>query len=143
MTFPMDDYLEQAAAALREQGERIAGFQAELAQRSTTVVSKDRMVTATVGGTGKLTALAIKGNRYRMMAPAELANVVMETVNAALEQASTETMAAAQALMPGGFGADGVGLDGSIDLEEFMKSALDKINSTGLQWSDNPPGRGA
>lgn len=144
MAYPIDDYIEQAAAELREHGQRIAGFQAELARRSTTVVSKDRMVTATVGGTGKLTALSIKGNRYRMMPPAELANVVMETVNAALEQASAETMAAAQALMPAGFGeSDGVGLDGSIDLEEFMKSALDKINSTGLQWSDIPTERGA
>lgn len=143
MTFPMHDHIEQAAAQLREQGERIQGFHEELTRRSTTVVSKDRMVTATVGGTGKLTALSIKGNRYRVMPPAELANVVMETVNAALEQASTDTMAAARALLPAGFDAGGVGLDGSLDLEEFMKSALEKINSTGLQWSDNPPGRGA
>lgn len=140
MTYSMHDQIEQAAAELREQGERIQGFQADLARRSTTVVSKDRMVEATVSGAGKLTALSIKGNRYRMMPPAELANVVMETVNAALEQASAETMAAAQALMPSGFGAGGVGADGIIDIEEFMKAAMDKINDPGLRWHDGPGG---
>jgi DNA-binding protein YbaB len=142
MAFSMHDQLEQAAAELREQGERIRGFQAELERRSTTVVSKDRMVTVTVAGTGKVTELSIKGNRYRMMPPAELANVVMETVNAALEQASSETMAAARTLMPSDFGAGGVGADGIIDIEEFMKTAMEKINGSGLRWHD-APGDGA
>ena len=139
MTYSMHEQIEQAATELRQQGERIQGFQAELARRSTTVVSKDRMVSATVSGAGKVTALSIKGNRYRMMPPAELANIVMETVNAALEQASAETMAAARTLMPSGFGADGVGADGIVDIEELMKAAMEKINDVGLQWHD---GRG-
>lgn len=140
MTYSMHDQIEQAAAELRAQGERILGFQEDLARRSTTVVSKDRMVEATVNGAGKLTALAIKGNRYRMMSPAELSNVVMETVNAALEKASTETMVAAKALMPSAFSGGGVGEDGSLDLEEFMKEAMQKINDPSLRWHDGPGG---
>lgn len=138
MTSPLDDQLEQALAELREQGERIRGFQAELAQHSTTVVSKDRLVTATVGGNGRLTALSFKGNRYRTMSSAELAKLLMETVNSALEQASKTTMEAAQALMPTGLDIDGVSLDGDLNIDEFLNVALKKVD--GMQWFDDRTG---
>jgi DNA-binding protein YbaB len=140
MTYSMHDQIEQAAAELRAQGERIMGFQEDLARRSTTVVSKDRLVEATVNGAGRLTALAIKGNRYRMMSPAELSNVVLETVNAALEKASAETMAAAKALMPSAFSGGGMDAEGSIDLEELMKEAMQKINDPALRFHGGPGG---
>jgi DNA-binding protein YbaB len=140
MTYSVDDQIEQAAAELREQGRRIMDFQAELDRRSTTVESKDRMVSATVNGSGRLTGLSIKGNRYRMMPPAELANLVLETVNAALDKASAETMAAAKALMPGSFGGDGMDADGNLDLEQLMKTAMEKINDPALRWLDTPGG---
>ena len=139
MTYSVDDQIEQAMAELREQGQRILDFQAELNRRATTVESKDRMVSATVNGSGRLTALSIKGNRYRMMPPAELANLVLETVNAALEKASAETMAAAKALMPTGRG-DGIDADGNLDLDELMKTAMEKINDPALRWLDGPGG---
>ena len=56
MSFQMYDRLEAAAAQLREQQEKILGAQAELAAMTTTVVSKNRMVSVTVGGDGTLTA---------------------------------------------------------------------------------------
>ncbi|MFY1632217.1 YbaB/EbfC family nucleoid-associated protein [Solwaraspora sp. WMMB335] len=127
MSFQMHD-LETAMARLREQGERIREFQAETAARTTTVHSKDRMVSVTVGGRGRLTELVIKGNRHRSMPPAELASVVMETVNAALEQASTEAMRAARALMPGGLEPDGLSPDGNIDMAGFMDGALSRLD---------------
>ena len=140
MAFSLEDQIEQAAAELREQGERIRSFQAGLEQRSTTVVSKDRMVTVTVNGTGKLTALSIKGNRYRTMSSAELGNIVLETVNQALEKVAAETMATVNSLMPSGLATTGMGADGTVDVDELVKAAMEKINDPALRWTDGPGG---
>jgi DNA-binding protein YbaB len=140
MAFALDDQIERATAELREQGERIRNFQAGLQQQATTVVSKDRMVTVTVNGTGKVTELSIKGNRYRTMPAAELSNLVRETVNQALEKASAETMAAARALMPGDFGSFGIGDDGTVDIDRLLKVAMDKVDDPALRWSNGKGG---
>lgn len=134
----MYDHMESATARLRSQGERIRGLQEQLAQRSTTVASKDRMVAVTVGGTGRLTALTFKGNRHRTMAPAELASVVMQTVNAALEEATAAAMGAAQALLPAGMDAASLAFDSRIDLEEFMRSTIEKVDSSLSRWQTQP-----
>ncbi|RFS45554.1 YbaB/EbfC family nucleoid-associated protein [Micromonospora craniellae] len=141
MTSQMGNRLEEAAVHLREQGERVRAFQAETEQRSTTVVSKDRMVSATVNGAGRLTALAIRGSRYRSMSSAELASTVMETVNSAWESAAAQTMAAARALLPADLESAGVTVDGTIDLTDFVDRAMNRVGDSTV-WRQDRPTRG-
>jgi hypothetical protein len=112
--------METALADLRAQREKIREFDAASAARRTVVTSKNRMVAATVDSRGKLVELSLKGNRYRSMAPAELASLIVETVAKAQEDALKTSLTAAAELLPRALkfaGPDGAApdLDGMFD----------------------------
>ena len=123
MSAPMDDQLEAALADLRAQREKINGFRATTADRKISATSQNRMVSVTVDSQGKLVDLALKGNRYRQLPPAELSALIVQTVREAQDTASKETMAAALALLPEGFGIPGARRR-KRDLDEMIEDAL-------------------
>ena len=123
MSAPLEDRMESALAELRAQQDKINKFTAAMAERTTEVTSKNRMVAAKVDSQGKLVELSLKGNRYRQMAPAELSALIVETVARAQERAAKETMEAAAALIPEGLGFDGGPLGGR-DLDAMFDAAM-------------------
>ncbi len=139
MSFQTYEQLEAAMTRLREQEERIRGFQAARAEARTTVVSKDRMVTVTVGGEGRVTDLVIKGNRHRSMSSAQFSSTLMETVNSALEQAATEAMQAARGLLPASTNLAGLDQNGKVDISALFNSVL--ANVEGPLSPHVPPNR--
>lgn len=109
MTTPMHDRLEAALTELREQQEKIRQFNTVQKEQRTTILSKNRMVSATVDSAGRLTDLAFKGNRWRNLAPAELASVVKEAITRAQAAAEALVHEAATGLMSGeNLGFDGI-----------------------------------
>ena len=101
MTTPMYNRLEAALTELREQQEKIREFNTVQKEQRTTILSKNRMVSVTVDSAGRLTDLALKGNRYRNLAPAELASVIKETITRAQVAAEQAVRQAASGLLPG------------------------------------------
>lgn len=80
------DYTEQIAEALaqvREQQEQMAKAAAELRAATASATSKDRLVTAKVGPQGQVLSLTFHTTAYRAMAPAELAAILVDTLNRA------------------------------------------------------------
>jgi len=124
MSVPMQNQLESALAGLRAQQEKIREFRAAMVERTTTVTSKNRMISATVGSGGKLVALAFKGNRYRNLPPAELSALVVETVSRAQRTAAKEAMEAAIGLMPNGLGLPAFA-SGDLDMDKMVDAALE------------------
>ncbi|KQX49509.1 MULTISPECIES: YbaB/EbfC family nucleoid-associated protein [unclassified Streptomyces] len=92
MNNPLEERLAEALAEFEETRARLDEAAAEAARISVTVTAKDRTVEATVGAQGELTQLRFPTNRYRTMAPAELASVVMGTIAAARAQASSQLL---------------------------------------------------
>lgn len=84
--------------------------------------SKDHLVTATVGAGGALVDLKFNTTAYRSMAPAELAEVVRQTIEAARGRLQRELMATVQPLMPGRVRARDVA-EGRLSVEEFLAEA--------------------
>ena len=123
MSAPLQDRMESALAELRAQHDKIREFGDAMAARKTEVTSKNRMISATVDSQGRLVDLRFKGNRYRNLAPTELSALVVETVTKAQATASNETMAAAAALVPEGFGFPGL-TGGELDLDEMFDAAV-------------------
>jgi DNA-binding protein YbaB len=81
-----DDFQEQVRQAverMREQQERLSELQRDLEQKTVSVRSKDRMVTATVGAQGQVVSLEFHTTAYRGMAPAELGNALVGVLNEA------------------------------------------------------------
>lgn len=144
MSWPMQDQMEKAISDLRAQQERLRTFQTELNEMSLTVLSKNRMVEATVNSSGTLTALAFKGNRYRTLAPAELAKLVVETVTQAQTEARTAMLAKAAALMPGSLRMPDFG-SGGLDLDEMFDSAIEQAQQplAGQEGAGTPAAAGA
>ena len=89
--------------------------------------SKDRMVTATVDGRGRLVDLDLAGTRYRRLAPAELTARIVETVRAAQEDAAHATATMLTGLLPDGLGMP---VDGEFDLEAMFDAAVTAARAT-------------
>ncbi|MGW6391740.1 YbaB/EbfC family nucleoid-associated protein [Streptomyces sp. NPDC055103] len=92
MSNPLEERLAEALAEFEETRTRLDEAAAEAARISVTVTAKDRTVEATVGAQGELTQLRFPTNRYRTMAPAELASIVMGTIAAARSQAASRLL---------------------------------------------------
>jgi DNA-binding protein YbaB len=80
---PFAEQIEQAMTTLREQQAKLAEATAELQASTASVTSKDRMVTAVVGGQGQVVSLTFNTTAYRSMAPAELSKVLTDVLNEA------------------------------------------------------------
>lgn len=126
MTNPLQERIEIAMAELEIQRAKIRDLEKSMATTTATAQSENRMVTATVDRAGKLTELRFEGKRYRTIAPAELASIVVETVQSAQSQVSQQAMAMASSLLPPGLDVFGAGLspDGA------ARSAADTGGST-------------
>ncbi|MFF9347595.1 YbaB/EbfC family nucleoid-associated protein [Streptomyces sp. NPDC014734] len=90
MSNPMEERLAEALAEFEETRAKLGEAAAEAARISATVMARDRSVEATVGAQGELTKLRFPTARYRTMAPAQLADVLMTTIGAARAQAATQ-----------------------------------------------------
>jgi hypothetical protein len=126
MSSPLGDEVDRALAHLkevREAGEKASKL---LADASHTEMSKRRLFSVTVGIGGELQALTFNGETYRTLAPAELAQLIVETVTQARTAVRDEASETLSEVWPIG-GKEFNLLTTASNLEElmdgFMKSA--------------------
>jgi DNA-binding protein YbaB len=133
---------QQLDAALGEyevQVRALREFHDNLAQASTVVHSKDRMLTMTFTGQGELEKLTINNNGYRTMAPNELAATITETLAAGRAQALEKLggMFGGQSLPGVSFGDLAAGRsDPNQVLEAILGPALDLLPANALSESE-------
>jgi DNA-binding protein YbaB len=113
--------LEHAMADLRAEQARIMAATDQLTKLTGSATSKDRVITATVDGQGRLLELKLTGTNYRRLAPAELTARIADTVRAAQDDAARASASALAGLLP-----DGLGLpaDGEFDLTAMFDAAV-------------------
>lgn len=102
MSSPYGKQIEDLMELYRRQREQIAETQQKLLEVSATATAPGRVVTITVGARGEVTSVTFPTQRYRKMAPAELATVLVSTISEARAQAAEETTALMANLFPGG-----------------------------------------
>ncbi|MEU5714532.1 YbaB/EbfC family nucleoid-associated protein [Streptomyces sp. NPDC020403] len=93
------EQLAEAMAGLAEQTKKIQQVQEELARASASATSKDRMVTASVNAHGEVLSFKFHTEGYRTMPPAQLAEVLKTTVNAARTDMSSKVSGTVRPLM--------------------------------------------
>ncbi|MFJ2592317.1 YbaB/EbfC family nucleoid-associated protein [Streptomyces erythrochromogenes] len=121
MSNPLEERLAEALAEFEETRGRLDAAAAQAAAISVTVTAKDRAVEATVGAQGELTGLRFPTSRYRTMAPAELANVVMTTISSARAKAASQLLDIYRPFGPiPGLSADAPGGFGPVDWEDLF-----------------------
>lgn len=125
MSSPLYNEMEAALQDLRAQQANIRQAQQRLEAETTTVTTKDRMLTATVDHRQRLTGLKFSADRYRNLAPAELANRIVEVVQQAQQEAGDKSVSIFADLAPTGFGP-GIPdmINGVFDLDRMFDDAV-------------------
>ncbi|WP_433388601.1 YbaB/EbfC family nucleoid-associated protein [Micromonospora sp. KLBMP9576] len=118
--------LEQAFAMLAEEQSKLVEFQRRMNEATTTVESANKVMTATFDGRGELVRMVFNNTRYRTMAPAELASLLLETLQRGRGQAFAKIseMAGREALPGMSFGDLAAG---KVDLSEMAGSMLSSV----------------
>jgi DNA-binding protein YbaB len=100
MTTPMHNALQDAENELRRQQARLKSVRKKLDGATTKVMSRDRMVTVTLGVNGQLESIEFHTQKFRKMAPAELGSVIAETIRQAQAKTTERVLRAYRPLMP-------------------------------------------
>ncbi|GAA3440167.1 YbaB/EbfC family nucleoid-associated protein [Kutzneria kofuensis] len=82
----LDEANEAALAALEREQTKLAELTKVIEEENVTVRSKDRSLSMTFDGRGELTNISFNGVKYRSMAPAELAHLLVETIRSGRAQ---------------------------------------------------------
>jgi len=126
MFSPLHNDVTGALEELRAQQDKIAAAVGKLDEVTATASSKDRTVTATVDGQGRLTDLDFQGRRWREMAPKELGAKIVEVVAEAQREAAGATNAVMAGIAPTGVDLDALRANGP-DIESMITAAIDDL----------------
>jgi DNA-binding protein YbaB len=127
MSSTFEAHVQQAMNRLAEHRERLLATSRELAAATSSVTSKDRMVTVTIGAKGEIGSLVFNTRAYRNMAPAELSSVLIDVLNRARGQMA-DKVASAYGSVTGLGPSVGDVLRGGTELD-------DVIGSLRAQWT--------
>jgi DNA-binding protein YbaB len=90
MTSGFESAINEAMAELKSQRRAMEQLQGNLDRIRATVRSKRRQVSVTVDARGEITELTFHGQSYRTMPPADLAKLIVETIQDAKQAAQEE-----------------------------------------------------
>jgi DNA-binding protein YbaB len=113
---------QQALDELRRTQERLRTVRSRLQDKATKVTSKDGMVTVTLDGRTEVAGIEFNTAKFRRMAPAELASVLVETISQARAQGRSRVADAYRPLMPKGMDIDAI-LAGKLNLDKMFDDA--------------------
>ncbi|MFD0584820.1 YbaB/EbfC family nucleoid-associated protein [Dactylosporangium darangshiense] len=114
-------------AEIQQQKVAISDFERHIAEAQTTVTAKNRAVSVTVDGRGELVDMKFPTNSYRTMAPAEFAQLLVETVGTARDQARNSAAALLQNLLPGRLPIADM-LRGPVNFDSMMADVMKDLN---------------
>jgi len=125
MQFTGED-LEQMMAEMAEAQASIADVETQRSELSSTVTSKDRLISATVDARGAISALKLTGQSWRELSAKELTSKIIDVVT----QAQTEVGQRSAELLAG-LAPDGIdpmtGLPEGVDMEQMMHGLLSQF----------------
>ncbi len=122
---------DEALAALDQQREVARETSRVWREETTTVTAEDRSMSMAFDGRGELTGITFNGSKYRSMAPAQLASVIVEMVR----KGRAESMAKLTAHAPA---VPGLDLDGLINGTSDPAEMLEKLLGPMFDGMDNP-----
>jgi DNA-binding protein YbaB len=79
----LEEQLHQTMVTLRDQRDRIESAKADLASRTTSATSPDRMVTVTMDAQNSVVGLKFNTTKYRSMPPEQLATTLLDVLDRA------------------------------------------------------------
>ncbi|MBO4207303.1 YbaB/EbfC family nucleoid-associated protein [Micromonospora echinofusca] len=128
MFVPENARLEELAAEYHRMREAALRAQERMRTATATVTSPKGLVTVVVGAQGEVRSITFASRAYRNMAPAELADAILDTINRArdtvLRELTEDLPANPPGGMLGGMTPEDI-LNGKIDLSGLLPESLD------------------
>ncbi|WP_030737818.1 YbaB/EbfC family nucleoid-associated protein [Streptomyces sp. NRRL S-31] len=121
MSTPYDDQLEELRAGYQAQLAQIGELQSRMREVTGTATAKAQAMKVTVGPQGELLSVEFPTGAYRSMAPKELADLIVKTVQEARGKATAAVAEVMAPHLPQGFDTTGL-LNGSADVTQLMGS---------------------
>lgn len=131
--------MESAMAMLKNETRKLAELGKHWDEASTTVRAKDHSLEMTFDGRGELTDLVFNSSKYRKLPPAQLAQVIVETLRAGRAEAQqkvSELMGSAD--IPG-LDLDGLA-SGKVRPDEMINSLIDPMFQALEEFGVDAPG---
>lgn len=130
--FSDDRDADGALAALEDEQRRLGDLDRVWKEETTTVRSRDQSFSMTFDGRGDLSDMSFNGTRYRTLAPAELAHLIVATLQAGRLQSLEKMAATMSGSLPG---VDFLGLaTGKVEpravLDALIKPVFEGIGRT-------------
>ncbi|MEV6896126.1 YbaB/EbfC family nucleoid-associated protein [Amycolatopsis sp. NPDC051372] len=123
MSSPYQKMLDEAMGAYQQQRERFEENRKQVDSLTTSATSARREVTATVSRTGELTELSFPTSVYKRMAPAELAAVIVKTVEEARQKSISASAEAMAPMLPPGLSAQDL-MSGRVDVRALFSGRV-------------------
>jgi DNA-binding protein YbaB len=111
--------MNDALAAYQQQREQLTHAREKLNTVTNSVTSPRQVVTATVGRHGEVIGLSFPTSAYKHMAPAELASVIIKTIQEAREKSLSQSADLLKPMLPKGFSAEDM-LSGKTDVQTML-----------------------
>ncbi len=124
-----ESVLNEAMAELARQREGLTRLHHGMEETTGSAYSSRRQVSVTVDGRGEITELTFHGRAYRSLPPAELANMIVDTIRRARESARATMLESVHETLPKGADAGGrydwtAALDDAITLPQSLVDLL-------------------
>jgi DNA-binding protein YbaB len=132
MTSPYEKTMNDALAAYQQQREQLSQAREKLNAVTHSVTAPRQVVTATVGRHGEVIGLAFPTSAYKRMAPAELAAVIIKTIQEAREKSLSQSADVLKPMLPKGFSAEDM-LSGKVDVQAMLARMAGPKNE---RWSN-------
>jgi DNA-binding protein YbaB len=129
MALDGEEALRQAQERLRQTEDRLAKVRKEVEESRVTVRSTDNMITVVVDGKGELVSIAFSTTKWRRMAPAELGDALVKTINKAREDSRAELMRSYSDVMPKPLRPAGAA-EGRGSLEDMLNRMLGRSTAS-------------
>lgn len=117
----MREQMETDLARLQTTMRELEDASANLESATEEVTAKNRLVTATVDATGRLTELKFHTDGYRSMAPAELSSALVEVIDRAQRQMAERVAGVYDSFAPEGIDTAAV-MRGEVDVEQTLRA---------------------
>ncbi|WP_018637225.1 YbaB/EbfC family nucleoid-associated protein [Parafrankia elaeagni] len=136
-----DDMMETALTSLARTGEVAQRMMREGDDVTSRASDKNKMVTVTVGGHGTLKNISFRGDGYRDLPPAELADILVKTIERARQKARDRAVAMVRDLLSD-VPVVGRDLPRPETADEFMSELFDMFTRNVPDAAGRPDGPG-
>lgn len=126
MNEPLYQEVDQALAELGRAREALATLVRTTRDRTVTATSRRRVLAVTVGLRGELRDIVFRGESYRTLPPRELAQLIIDTVEAARSKSLAQATAVIGELLPTTTPV-WAGGEGETDFDGLVAGMLDRM----------------